>query len=225
LHSARTPAAQRLAAAAPTLDSSPLVTPPATPAPAGTVPLVAAHDVQVLFPGRGVRAGVAALEGVSLAVRPRESIGIVGESGSGKSTLARVLLGLQVPTAGRAEVLGVDQGRHLARAERRAARRAVQPVFQDPYSSFDPRRTIGASIAEPLGALTRLRRRGQSRRLAEVTDQVRVPPSAAGRRPRELSGGPLQRAAIARALAVSPQLVIADEAVSALDVSVQDQVL
>lgn len=225
LHSARTPAAQRLAAAAPTLDSPPLVTPPATPAPAGTVPLVAAHDVQVLFPGRGVRADVAALDGVSLAVRPRESIGIVGESGSGKSTLARVLLGLQVPTAGRAEVLGVDQGRHLTRAERRAARRAVQPVFQDPYSSFDPRRTIGASIAEPLGALTRIGRRGQSRRVPELMDQVRLPASAAGRRPRELSGGQLQRAAIARALAVSPQLVIADEAVSALDVSVQDQVL
>src|SRR5699024_3874358 len=173
LHSARTPAAQRLAAAAPTLDSPPLVTPPATPAPPETVPLVAAHDVRVLFPGRGVRADVAALDGVSLAVRPRESIGIVGESGSGKSTLARVLLGLQAPTAGREEVLGVDKGRHLPRTERRAARRAVQPVFQDPYSSFDPRRSVGASIAEPLGALTRVGRRGQARRVAELMDQVR----------------------------------------------------
>lgn len=225
LHSARTPAARRLAESAPTLDSAPLVPAAPVPTPHAGPPLVAARDVRVVFPGRGVRADVLALDGVSLAVQPRESVGIVGESGSGKSTLARVLLGLQHPNGGRAEVLGVDSAARLRRAERRRVRRAVQPVFQDPYSSFDPLRTIGAGIAEPLGALTGMRRRDQEQRVAELMDQVRLPSSVAARRPRELSGGQLQRAAIARALAVSPRLVVADEAVSALDVSVQDQVL
>ncbi|HIZ37063.1 MAG TPA: ABC transporter ATP-binding protein [Candidatus Ruania gallistercoris] len=225
LHSARTPAARRLAESAPTLDSSPLVTAAAAPAAERGVPLVAAREVRVTFPGRGIREDVVALDGVSLAVHDRESVGIVGESGSGKSTLARVLLGLQAPTEGRAEVLGFDTATRLDRAERRQVRRAVQPVFQDPYSSFDPLRSIGASIAEPLGALTQIGRRARTRRVAELLDQVRLPASVAARRPRELSGGQLQRAAIARALAVSPRLVVADEAVSALDVSVQDQVL
>ena len=224
LHSAHTPVARRLAESAPTLDSAPLLTPDEAP-PAGVPPLVAAREVRVVFPGRGARGDVVALDGVSLAACDRESVGIVGESGSGKSTLARVLLGLQAPTEGRAEVLGFDTATRLDRAERRQVRRAVQPVFQDPYSSFDPLRSIGASIAEPLGALTQIGRRARTRRVAELLDQVRLPASVAARRPRELSGGQLQRAAIARALAVSPRLVVADEAVSALDVSVQDQVL
>ena len=226
LHSAHSRPARRLAESAPTLDSAPLLTAADAPAPEEeATPLVAAREVRVVFPGRGSRAEVTAVDGVSLAVRARESVGIVGESGSGKSTLARVLLGLQAPTEGQAEVLGVDTATRLGKAERRQTRRAVQPVFQDPYSSFDPLRSIGASIAEPLGALTRVGRRARVRRVAELLDQVRLPASVAARRPRELSGGQLQRAAIARALAVSPRLVVADEAVSALDVSVQDQVL
>lgn len=225
LHSARTPPARRLAESAPTLDSAPLLAAADAPGPEDATRLVTARDVRVVFPGRGVREDVAAVDGVSLAVCARESVGIVGESGSGKSTLARVLLGLQAPTEGRAEVLGFDTATRLGRAERRQTRRAVQPVFQDPYSSFDPLRSIGASIAEPLGALTRVGRRARARRVAELLDQARLPASVADRRPRDLSGGQLQRAAIARALAVSPRLVVADEAVSALDVSVQDQVL
>lgn len=231
---ASSPAARSLVSAVPTFDS-PVLIGASGPEPASAAgpesgidvapPIVTARQVRVVFPGRGGRGDVTALDQANLTVAAGESVGIVGESGSGKSTLARVILGLQRPTAGQAMVGGIDAAAHLSRAGRRELRRIVQPVFQDPYSSFDPRHSIGASIAEPLAALTPMRRRDRAQRILDLLDQVRLPAALARRRPNELSGGQLQRAAIARALAVSPRVVVADEAVSALDVAVQDQVL
>ncbi|MBS0374888.1 MAG: ABC transporter ATP-binding protein [Proteobacteria bacterium] len=162
-----------------------------------------------------------ALEEVSLALAPGETVGVIGESGSGKTTLGRALAGLVRPRAGEVRF----RGRPLAsldRAGRRALRRAVALVFQDPAGSFDPRRTIGESVAEPLtvhepglGAAAR------AARVLEWLARVGLEPAHAAARPRELSGGQCQRAALARAMIAGPELVICDEAVSALDVSVQ----
>ncbi|GAA5069078.1 ABC-type glutathione transport system ATPase component [Thermocatellispora tengchongensis] len=145
-----------------------------------------------------------AVDGVTLPIPPGSAVGLVGESGSGKSTLARAVAGL-VPYTGRIE----------------GARR-VQMVFQDPYASLDPRMTVGASIGEGLRGLGRDARR---REVARLLDLVALPADLAGRYPRELSGGQRQRVAIARALGARPELLIADEITSALDVSVQGAVL
>jgi len=166
-----------------------------------------------------------ALADVSLTVTAGRSLGIVGESGCGKSTLARLILALERPTAGTVQLNGED----LFTADRqalRALRRHVQIVFQDPYGSLDPRHKVARIIAEPLRALVpgmdAVRRR---LRVAEALHAVGLPASAAGRYPHEFSGGQRQRIAIARALVVRPSLIVADEPVSALDVSVQAQVL
>jgi peptide/nickel transport system ATP-binding protein len=171
----------------------------------------------------GKRRTVRAAEAVSLTVRKGETLGIVGESGSGKSTVARCIARLTDPSEG--EVwLGADPIGRLPRRRLRPHRRRVQVVFQDPYRSLNPRRTVGQSIVEgPVNFGTPPERARE--RARELLRLVRLDPGALDRYPHQFSGGQRQRIAIARALAMEPELLIADEAVSALDVSVQAQVL
>jgi peptide/nickel transport system ATP-binding protein len=170
----------------------------------------------------GPRPVVRALQDVDLHVDRHERLGIVGESGSGKSTIARLLVGLERPTAGRVSVVGQDLAR-AGGAERRAVQRAVQMVFQDPMGSLDPRLDVASIVAEPLVGLGI--EGDRAGRVAEVLLAVGLDPAAARRYPHEFSGGQRQRIAIARALAPRPQILVADEPVSALDVSVRNQVL
>ena len=165
-----------------------------------------------------------ALAGVSFAIEPGRSFGIVGESGSGKSTLARVALALDRPDSG---VVRLD-GRSLfdlRRGELRAARAHMQMVFQDPYGSLDPRQRVEKIVAEPLPALGRVGAAERRTRVRSALEAVGLSASDALKHPHEFSGGQRQRVAIARALITRPRLVVADEPVSALDVSVQAQVL
>jgi peptide/nickel transport system ATP-binding protein len=166
---------------------------------------------------------VKAVDGLDFEVRKGETVGIVGESGSGKSTLARLLLRLIEPSGGEIELDG-QPITHLRGAVGHAFRRKVQMVFQDPYRSLNPRRTVGAAISEgPInfGATEA----SAWQRAAELMDLVKLSSGALNRYPHEFSGGQRQRICIARALAVEPEVLIADEAVSALDVSVQAQIL
>ncbi|MBX3608200.1 MAG: ABC transporter ATP-binding protein [Piscinibacter sp.] len=195
-------------------------------APVDELPLLELHEVTRRYTLRreslfAPAPAVDALRGVSLELRRRRSLGIVGESGSGKSTLARIAMALEPPTSGRVEFQGRDLNR-LAPAELRAARRDFQMVFQDPYGSLDPRQRVGRIVAEPLaldGAADRVRA------VAEVLEAVGLRAADAQKYPHEFSGGQRQRIAIARALVTRPRLIVADEPVSALDVSVQAQVL
>ncbi len=171
------------------------------------------------------RHALRAVDGVSFVVRRGETVGLVGESGCGKSTTGRAVLRLEMPTAGRIEFDGRDvvglRGRALAQFRRQA-----QMVFQDPYGSLNPRMTVGHAIEEVLSVHQRgTSARERSGRVAELLTLVGLDPSCAGRYPHEFSGGQRQRIGIARALAVEPRLLIADEPVSALDVSVQVQIL
>jgi len=167
---------------------------------------------------------VQALRGVNLQLRAGHNLGIVGESGSGKSTLARLALALDAPTAGQVLWNGVDV-HTLSAAALRQARRGVQAVFQDPGGSLDPRQRVGHIVAEPLWAETGLSAVNTPARVAEALDAVGLRASDAAKYPHEFSGGQRQRIAIARALITRPALIVADEPVSALDVSVQAQVL
>jgi len=167
---------------------------------------------------------VKALDGVSLALQAGRNLGIVGESGSGKSTLARLVMALEKPTAGRVLLDGTDLHALAPQALRRA-RADFQMVFQDPYGSLDPRRTVERIVAEPLEAIDRSTRAEQRERAAEALDAVGLRASDLQKYPHEFSGGQRQRIAIARALITRPRLIVADEPVSALDVSVQAQVL
>ena len=164
---------------------------------------------------------VQALQGVSFRVEAGRSLGIVGESGSGKSTLARLVMALEAPTAGHVKLLGQDL-HALSPSDLRTARRDFQMVFQDPYGSLDPRQRVARIVAEPLVDASTA---DTARRVAEALDAVGLRASDAHKYPHEFSGGQRQRIAIARALITRPKLIVADEPVSALDVSVQAQVL
>jgi peptide/nickel transport system ATP-binding protein len=167
---------------------------------------------------------VRALNGVSAQVAPGKSLGVVGESGSGKSTLARLVMALERPASGEVVLLGRDLNR-IPADELRRARRDFQMVFQDPYGSLDPRQTIARIVAEPLSVLEEADRTTFRDRVAAVLRQVGLRDADMDKYPHEFSGGQRQRIAIARALITRPKLIVADEPVSALDVSVQAQVL
>ena len=165
------------------------------------------------------------LHGVSIGLEAGGSLGIVGESGCGKSTLARTVMALEQPQSGQVRMQGRDLFA-LSRRELRRARRGFQAIFQDPYGSLDPRHRIARIVAEPVVALEpETSSRDRRARVAEALDAVGLPASAGAKYPHEFSGGQRQRVAIARALITRPALIVADEPVSALDVSVQAQVL
>ncbi|WP_395317291.1 ATP-binding cassette domain-containing protein [Variovorax sp. UC74_104] len=167
---------------------------------------------------------VKALNGVSFEVQAGQSVGIVGESGSGKSTIARLVMALDTPTSGTVSLEGRNL-HSLSKEELRVARRDFQMVFQDPYGSLDPRQTVARIVAEPLEALAATTRAEQRERAAETLAAVGLRTTDLDKYPHEFSGGQRQRIAIARALITRPKLIVADEPVSALDVSVQAQVL
>ncbi len=167
---------------------------------------------------------VRAVEGVSLSIAAGRSLGVVGESGSGKSTLARLVMALEQPTSGRVLFDGKDVNR-MPRRDLRRARRDFQMVFQDPYGSLDPRQTVARIVAEPLTVLGETDAAEERKQVAEMLDSVGLRAADMDKYPHEFSGGQRQRIAIARALLTRPKLIVADEPVSALDVSVQAQVL
>lgn len=190
----------------------------------GTSPLLEVEDLSVVFrPTRRARP-VHAVDGVDLTIAAGETVGLVGESGSGKSTLGQAVLGLVRPTAGTIRFDGQDITA-ADRATRRRLSRDMQVIFQDPYGSLSPTRTIEQTLVEPLLAHQTLTREEARARVADMLARVGLPKGAMQRYPSEFSGGQRQRIAIARALMVSPRLVICDEPVSALDLSVQAQVL
>ncbi len=178
-------------------------------------PLLQVQDLQVRLGHHLV------LDQVSFTLFPGETLGLVGESGCGKTTLARTILGLVQPAGGRVWFAGQDLGQPRARE---ASRQHIQVVFQDPFASLDPRQTVGAAIREPL-VIRQGPRPQQWERVAELLTQVGLQPDHRDRYPHEFSGGQRQRVCIARALALNPQLIICDESVSSLDVSVQAQIL
>ena len=210
--------------------------PPVPSGPAGTRtsvmtvrPLLELRGLTKDFPVhssvlRRLTGRVQAVAGVDLAIAPGQTLGLVGESGSGKSTLARLSLRLIEPTAGRIVLDGRDIT-GLGQRALRSARRDMQIVFQDPYSSLDPRATIGEAVAEPLEIHEGLRGRARDERVAELLEQVGLDRAMMRRYPHEFSGGQRQRIAVARALALDPRLLICDEPVSSLDVSTQSQVI
>ena len=190
--------------------------------------LLELRDVVKHFPVRdalGRHAGaVHAVDGVSLSVAEGEVLAIVGESGCGKSTLGRVMLRLIEPDSGSVRFAGEDLA-SLSPSALRTRRRDMQIIFQDPFGSLDPRMTVAQAIAEPLRLHRLVPRAEEASRVAELLRRVGLRPESAGRWPHEFSGGQRQRIAIARALASNPRLIIGDEPVSALDVSVQAQVI
>ena len=188
--------------------------------------LLSIENVSVSFAQRkrlfgGPRASLRAVDDVSAEIGEGETLALVGESGSGKTTLGHVVAGLRKPSAGRVRLRGAE----LDAANRALAGRAIQIVFQDPFSALDPRMPVSDIIAEPLriqGAASKAERRA---RAAALVEEVGLPVDALNRYPHEFSGGQRQRIAIARALAPAPQLIVADEPLSALDVSIQSQIL
>jgi oligopeptide/dipeptide ABC transporter ATP-binding protein len=181
--------------------------------------LIDLQDIQVHFTVN--RRTLRAVENVSLTIAEGETLALVGESGSGKSTLGNVVAGLQTPTSG----VMTFRGQPIDRAVRKQTQRAIQIVFQDPFGALDPRMPVSSIITEPLrigGIGTKAQRQS---RAAELVGQVGLPLDALNRYPHEFSGGQRQRIAIARALAPNPTLIVADEPLSALDVSIQSQIL
>jgi oligopeptide/dipeptide ABC transporter ATP-binding protein len=226
----RTGYARALLAAIPRLDRDDRGGRPAVGAVAADAPVVVeGHDIKVWFPVDaglfGARRMLRAVDGVSFQVRAGETLGVVGESGCGKSTLSRAALNLVATTAGAVTLLGRDIT-HADQAAMRAARQDLQIVFQDPLASLDPRMTIGDSIAEPLRAfrpgLDHAAREAETR---TMMGRVGLAEDLINRYPHELSGGQNQRVGIARAMILRPRLVICDEAVSALDVSIRAQII
>ena len=182
------------------------------------------RDLEVSYPRKGLRAEpFRVLKGVTLDIRPGETVGLVGESGSGKTTLGRAVLGLAPITAGSVQFQNREIA-HLGRRERRELSSEIQVVFQDPYSSLNPSMTIGQILTEPLMARGISGERARTR-VKDLLDSVNLPQDATQRLAREFSGGQRQRVAIARALALDPQLIVCDEPVSALDLSTQARVL
>lgn len=190
-------------------------------------PLLQAKDLSKRYPLRAhplapTRRWIHAVEGVNLALHRGESVGLVGESGCGKSTLARLLCCLIPPSTGQLLFRGRPLGRSVLK---RSFRKAVQIIFQDPMASLNPLIRVGPSIAEPLRIHQRLTGPKLKRRVASLLEEVGLDPSYATRFPQALSGGQRQRVGLARALSVSPELLICDEPVSSLDLSVQAQIL
>ncbi len=167
---------------------------------------------------------IRAVDGVTLAVAPGEVLGLVGESGCGKSTLGRLAVGLEYPTAGCVRFLGKELAA-CSRNELRAARRQLQIIFQDPAASLDPRWTVGSLVAEPLVNYRAGSGEEIKCRVEHLMELVGLEPAQAGRHPHQLSGGQRQRVSIARALALHPRLIVCDEPVSSLDVSIRAQIL
>jgi oligopeptide/dipeptide ABC transporter ATP-binding protein len=194
-----------------------------------TAPVLDLTDLAVHFPGRRKLFGpkpqpVRAVNGVDLQIAPGETVALVGESGCGKSTLANAITGFVTPAAGSIRVCGTDVI-GADRAKLSDIRRDVQLIFQDPALSLDPRRTIGATVGEPLRVHRLARGRALAERVGALLTQVGLRAEHAGRYPHQFSGGQRQRVVIARALALEPRLLICDEPVSALDVSVRAQIL
>jgi oligopeptide/dipeptide ABC transporter ATP-binding protein len=210
--------------------ATPAPTAPAGPTPPNGAELLRVEDLKVYFP---IRSGlvishhvgdVRAVDGVSFTVKRGETLGLVGESGCGKSTTGRAIVRLYDPTEGRIVFDGVDvaglKGRELTRMRRR-----MQMIFQDPYSSLDPRQTAGGTISEPLEIHGVGNAKERRERVRELLSTVGMNPDYADRYPHEFSGGQRQRIGVARALALNPDLIVADEPISALDVSIQAQII
>jgi peptide/nickel transport system ATP-binding protein len=187
-------------------------------------PVLEVENLTAGYRARRKARSVDALKGVSIRIDAGETLGLVGESGSGKTTLGNAILGLVPVSDGRVLFDGRDIA-GLSRADRRGLSQHVQVVFQDPYSSFDPKRTVGQAVAETVTVRRDLDRAEVRQRVGDMLERVGIDRGAAGRYPGQFSGGQRQRIAIARALLPNPKLVICDEAVSALDLSVQAQVL
>ena len=193
-------------------------------------PLISIRDLKVHFPvtGRGLlrrsRQVVHAVDGVNLDINSGETLGLVGESGCGKTTLGRAILRLTEPTSG--QILFRDQNlANLSNRELRAHRRHLQIVFQDPYASLNPRMTVSQIIGEPIDTFGIARGDAKKQRVQELMKMVGLSPQFLKRYPHEFSGGQRQRIGIARALAVDPEFIVADEPISALDVSIQAQIM
>lgn len=193
-------------------------------------PLISIEDLKVHFPlasgslFRRSRQVVKAVDGVSLDIYPGETLGLVGESGCGKSTLGRAVLRLTEPTSGQILFRGNDLA-HLSNSEMREQRRHLQIIFQDPYASLNPRMTVSQIIGEPLDTFRLARGRAKIERVQELMEMVGLSARFLKRYPHEFSGGQRQRIGIARALAVDPSFIVADEPISALDVSIQAQIM
>jgi oligopeptide transport system ATP-binding protein len=185
--------------------------------------IVRVEDVYKHYPAGG-GAVVQAVAGVNLNIRRGETLGLVGESGCGKSTLARLITALQPVTGGRIIFEGQDLSK-LRAGKLRKVRRSMQIIFQDPFASLDPRMTVGDIIAEPLDAFNLARGKERKQRVQELLRLVGLNPNFTNRYPHEFSGGQRQRIGIARALSVSPSFIVCDEPVSALDVSIQAQII
>lgn len=195
----------------------------------GTQPLISIQDLEVHFPlGRGLfgrtHGIVKAVDGVSLDILEGETLGLVGESGCGKTTLGRAILRLVEPTAGQVLFRGTDLA-HVPKRAMREQRRHLQIVFQDPYASLNPRMTVDQIISEPIRTFRIATGEARKRRVQELMAQVGLSPRFLRRYPHEFSGGQRQRIGIARALAVDPDFIVADEPISALDVSIQSQIM
>jgi peptide/nickel transport system ATP-binding protein len=196
----------------------------------GAGPLVELDELKVYFP---IKSGIVldrhvgdirAVDGISLSIHRGETVGLVGESGCGKSTVGRTILRLYKPTSGRIIFDGRDIS-NLSENELRPLRRRMQMVFQDPFASLNPRHSVGRIVGEPLRSHGLATRRQSGGRVRDLLQTVGLPPDATGRYPHEFSGGQRQRIGLARALALNPDFVVADEPVSALDVSIQAQII